>query len=93
MKAYFGSNRRNYIFKRRKRILNLTEGFYAFQKRKRILNLLERNYPFEIGKRILKVRQGLRLILRETTGALLQINLTKGYGRSWTVGLNLDGSY
>ena len=32
----------------------------------------------------------LRVILRETAGALLQINPAKGYGRSWTVGLNLD---
>ena len=61
-----------------------------FEKRKRILNLLERNYAFRIGKRIL-VRHGLRVILRETGGALLQINPMKGYGRSWTVGLNLDG--
>ena len=91
MKVYFGSNRRNYVFKRRKHILNLTEGFYAFLKRKLILNLLERKYVFRIGKRILEVRHGLRVILRETAGALLQINLTKGYGRSWTIGLNLDG--
>ena len=34
MKAYFGSNRNNYAFKRRKRILNLTEGIYTFQKDK-----------------------------------------------------------
>ena len=54
------------------------------------MNLLERNYAFGIGKRILKVRHGLRVILRETIGALLQINPVKGYGRSWTVGLNLD---
>ena len=80
MKAYFESNRRNYVFKRRKRILNLTEGFYAFLKRKRILNLLERNYVFRIGKRILEVRHGLRVILRETTGPLLQINPTKECG-------------
>ena len=55
------------------------------------MNLLERNYAFGIGKRNLKMRYGLRVILRESTGALLQINLGKGYGRSWTVGLNLDG--
>ena len=38
------------------------------------------------------MRYGLRVILRKTTGALLQINPAKGYGRSWTIGLNLDGS-
>ena len=79
MKVYFGSNRRNYVFKRRKRILNLTEGFYAFLKRKRILNLLERIYAFRIGKRILELRHGLWVILRETAGALLPINPSKGY--------------
>ena len=63
MKAYFGSNRRNNVFKRIKHILNLTEAFYAFWKRKRILEVLH----------------GLRVILRETIGALLQINLAKGY--------------
>ena len=55
------------------------------------MNLLERNYAFGIGKHILEVCHRLRVILRETTGALLQINLAKGYGRSWTVRLNLDG--
>ena len=55
------------------------------------MNLLERNYAFGIGKRILEVCHGLRVILREIAGALLQINLAKGYERSWTVGLNLDG--
>ena len=59
-----------------------------FEKRKRILNLLERNYAFRIGKRM---RHGLRVILRETAGALLQINPAKGLGRSWTIGLNQDG--
>ena len=33
MKAYFGSNRRNYVFKRRKRILNL-RGILRFLKEK-----------------------------------------------------------
>ena len=35
---------------------------------------------FGIGKRFLEVRHGLRVILRETTGPLLQINPAKGYG-------------
>ena len=29
--------------------------------------------------------------ITRTTVALLQINPAKGYGRSWTIGLNLDG--
>ena len=29
--------------------------------------------------------------IMRTAGALLQINPMKGYGRFWTVGLNLDG--
>ena len=97
MKAYFGSNQRNYVFKRRKRILNLIEVFYTFWKRKCILNLPERNYAFRIGKRILEVRHGLQDILRETTGALLQINLAKGYGDLglldwiWTAQIRKEG--
>ena len=55
------------------------------------MNQLERNYVFGIGKRILEVRHGLQVILHETVGALLQIKPAMGYGRSWTVGLNLDG--
>ena len=51
---------------------------FTLSERKCFLNLLERNYAFGIGKRILEVRLGLRFILRETTGALLQINPMKG---------------
>ena len=44
------------------------------------MNLLERNYAFGIEKQILEVHHGLRVILHETVGALLQINSAKGYG-------------
>ena len=56
------------------------------------MNLLERNYAFGIGKRILEVCHRLRVILRETAGALLQINPMKGYGQSSTIRLNLDNT-
>ena len=40
----------------------------------------------------LEKMQGRRVRLRETAGALLQINTTKGYGDIWTIGLRLDGA-
>ena len=72
MKTHFGSNWSNYVFERRKHILNLTEEFYAFWKRKHILKLIERNYAFRIGKHTLGVRLGLWVLFHETTGALMQ---------------------
>ena len=50
MKAYFGSNRNNYVFKRRKRILNLTEGIYAFHKEKTYSEANRRKLRFQKKK-------------------------------------------
>ena len=90
MKVYFGSNRRNYVFNRRKRILNLTEGFYTFWKRKRIPNLLERNYAFktyfESNRGILRFLK--EKIYTESTRKKLRFRNTKTYSWSapWTMG-------
>ena len=62
MKAYFGSNRNNYIFKRRKRILNLLEGNYAFQRKRCIVG----------------VHHGLRVDLRKTEGLFCKNDRQKG---------------
>ena len=75
MKAYFESNR----------------GILRFLKEKTYFGSTRKKLRFRNRKTVLEVRHGLRVILRETIWALLQINPTKGYGRSWTIGLNLEG--